>query len=67
LDAELLPTRPKHKKKVTYINKGRQIIGVSQGGKARRMKRVRRVLLTDVFLTKKPLFPLFLSDNEEKT
>jgi len=52
LDAELLPTGPRHKKKVRYINKGRQIIRVYQGGKTRRMKTVRRVLLTDVFLTK---------------
>lgn len=58
LDAELLPTGPRYKKKVRYINKGRQIIRVSQGGRARRMKKVRRALLTDVFLTgkKKPFF-----------
>ena len=35
-----------------YIYKGRQIIGISQGGKARRMKRVGRVRLTDFFVQK---------------
>jgi hypothetical protein len=43
------------RRKVRNINKRRQIIKVSQGGKARRMKRVRGVILTDVFLTKKNL------------
>jgi hypothetical protein len=56
LDSELLPTGPRNEKKVRYINKGRQIVRVSQGVKASRMKGVRRVLLTDVFLTKKKAF-----------
>ena len=44
MDAELQPTGRSHEKKVGYINKGRQIIRVFQGGKAGRMKTVRRVL-----------------------